>query len=98
MTHLKLIKILITLRPGEQFSLHGDTLDDLDWLDTTPKPTQVEIDAAETTMDALAYRDLRKAEYPPIGDQLDAIWKGGQAATAMLAQVNAVKDKYPKPE
>jgi hypothetical protein len=44
------------------------------------------------------YKTLRAAEYPPIGDQLDALWKGGEAAAAMLAQVQAVKVKYPKPE
>jgi hypothetical protein len=43
-------------------------------------------------------RAKRAAEYPPIGDQLDALWKGGEAAAAMLAQVQAVKAKYPKPE
>jgi len=40
---------------------------------------------------------LRAAEYPPIGDQLDALWKGGDAAAEMLATVQAVKAKYPKP-
>jgi hypothetical protein len=44
------------------------------------------------------YQRDRAAEYPPIGDQLDALWKGGDAATAMLAQVQAVKAKYPKSE
>ena len=44
------------------------------------------------------YQRDRAAEYPSIGDQLDALWKGGDAATAMLAQVQAVKIKYPKPE
>lgn len=42
------------------------------------------------------YQRNRAAEYPSIGDQLDALWKGGDAATAMLAQVQAVKNKYPK--
>lgn len=42
------------------------------------------------------YKLNRAAEYPSIGDQLDALWKGGDAATAMLAQVQAVKNKYPK--
>jgi hypothetical protein len=42
------------------------------------------------------YQRDRAAEYPPIGDQLDAMWKGGDAATAMLAQIQAVKAKYPK--
>jgi hypothetical protein len=46
----------------------------------------------------LTYADKRVIEYPPIGDQLDALWKGGEAAAEMLAKVQAVKAKYPKPE
>jgi len=42
------------------------------------------------------YQRDRSAEYPPIGDQLDALWKGGDEAAAMLAKVQAVKAKYPK--
>lgn len=44
------------------------------------------------------YAEKRVREYPSIGDQLDALWKGGVDAEAMLAQVMAVKAKYPKPE
>lgn len=44
------------------------------------------------------YKINRAQEYPPIGDQLDALWKGGEAAAEMLAKVQAVKNKYPKPE
>lgn len=44
------------------------------------------------------YQRQRVTEYPPIGDQLDALWKGGEAAAEMLAKVQAVKTKYPKPE
>jgi len=47
-------------------------------------------------MDAHAYIAKRQLEYPTIGDQLDALWKGGDAATEMLARVQAVKNKYPK--
>jgi hypothetical protein len=55
--------------------------------------------AAERAAEAKTkYQRDRAAEYPPIGDQLDALWKGGDAATAMLAQVQAVKAKYPKSE
>lgn len=46
--------------------------------------------------DSQAYARLRQPEYPPIGDQLDALWKGGDAQAAMLTLVNAVKTKYPK--
>lgn len=44
-----------------------------------------------------AYRLQRAPEYPSITDQLDALWKGGEAAAEMLAKIQAVKDKYPKP-
>jgi hypothetical protein len=59
---------------------------------------QVEIDLAAVNawVDPEAYKYSRVAEYPPIGDQLDALWKGGDAAAEMLAKVQAVKVKYPK--
>jgi len=43
------------------------------------------------------FAQKRAAEYPLIGDQLDALWKGGDAAAEMLTKVQAVKAKYPKP-
>ena len=52
--------------------------------------------AVQAYVDAHAYIAKRAAEYPPIGDQLDALWKGGAEAEAMLAKVQAVKNKYPK--
>lgn len=42
------------------------------------------------------YRVLRVRDYPPIADQLDAVWKGGEALDKMRAQVMAIKEKYPK--
>lgn len=54
--------------------------------------------AKQTELASTAYQRNRAAEYPPLGDQLDALWKGGDAAAAMLAQVQAVKAKYPKPQ
>jgi len=52
--------------------------------------------AVEAYVASQAYIAKRVAEYPSIGDQLDAIWKGGDAAAAMLSKVQAVKNKYPK--
>ena len=54
--------------------------------------------AVAAYVSANAYKAQRASEYPSIGDQLDALWKGGEAATEMLAKVQAVKTKYPKPE
>jgi len=53
--------------------------------------------AVQAYVDANDYIAKRQPEYPPIGDQLDALWKGGDAAAEMLAKVQAVKTKYPKP-
>ena len=58
---------------------------------------QAELTRLQAEEDATRYQRLRAVEYPPIGDQLDALWKGGETAADMLATVQAVKDKYPKP-
>jgi len=52
--------------------------------------------AVNAWVDPKAYVAKRASEYPTIGDQLDALWKGGDAAAEMLAKVQAVKNKYPK--
>jgi len=61
---------------------------------------KVEINLATVNawVDPDTYKYNRVKEYPSIGDQLDALWKGGDAAAEMLAKVQAVKTKYPKPE
>ena len=41
-----------------------------------------------------SYKDLRAAEYPSYGDQFDTIFHEG--IDAWKAQIQAVKDKYPK--
>ena len=89
---------LFSLRPGAQWVLRDN---DLEWLDTNQtRPTDAEIAAEVTRLqaqyDATEYQRQRAPEYPPIGDQLDALWKGGAAAEEMLAKVQAVKAKYPK--
>jgi hypothetical protein len=43
------------------------------------------------------YAELRRNDYPDIKDQLDALWKGGEALEAMRQKVLDVKVKYPKP-
>lgn len=42
------------------------------------------------------YQRDRAKEYPPIGDQLDALFKAGVFPEDMAAMIQAVKDKYPK--
>ena len=86
------------LRPGAEWVLRGD---DLEWLDTKQtQPTDAEIAAEITRLqaeyDAKEYARKRAPEYPPIGDQLDALFKAGAFPADMAAKIQAVKDKYPK--
>lgn len=51
---------LSELRPGERFSWVGDDYAGLSWEDTTPKPTEAEIDAKLSEIAAdVPWRELR---------------------------------------
>jgi hypothetical protein len=64
----------------------------------TGETTTVDIDKSEVVRpDIPDYYAKRRSEYPAIGDQLDAQWKGGDAATDMQAKIQAVKTNNPKP-
>ena len=53
-------------------------------------------DADVAILAATEYQKQRAAEYPSIGDQLDALFHAGVFPPEMAAQIQAVKDKYPK--
>jgi hypothetical protein len=93
---------IISLYPNCTFTLNGDTYDGLVWHDETiPKPTEQELaeesERIEVELARNIYQRRRKAEYPSIGDQLDALWKGGTALEEMAGKIQQVKEKYPKP-
>lgn len=70
---------------------------------TNPIPegvTSQEEEIAERVDGGLAAADdhasLRRPAYPPLAEQLDAIWKGGDQLDAMRARVLDVKARFPK--
>jgi hypothetical protein len=63
-----------------------------DWIQTSPNGNTPE-PADEITPD---YRALRAAEYPSIGDQLDALFHAGMLPQELTIQIQAIKTKYPK--
>jgi hypothetical protein len=74
---------VVTIRGDDAFDADGNSV-------TYDEAT------VQAYIDAHSYIAKRQSEYPTIGDQLDALWKGGDAQTEMLAKVMAVKAKYPK--
>jgi hypothetical protein len=64
---------------------------DLDTMQPIKRAERLEKPRDET------YVGKRAREYPPIEDQLDAIFQGGQAFAEMKVAIQMVKDKYPKP-
>ena len=63
----------------------------------TGETTTVPIEKSEIVRpDIPDYYAKRRAEYPTIGDQLDALWKGGEAQANMFDAIFAIKNKYPK--
>ncbi len=70
------------------------------WNIDAPEPTEEELQSAweaySANETAIAYRAKRAAEYPSIGDQLDALFKAGIFPEDMATKIQAVKDKHPK--
>ena len=56
------------------------------------------VDSNKASDDADAISSKRQNLYPSIGDQLDALWKGGDEQAAMKVLVDKVKSDNPKPE
>lgn len=93
------LKAILSLVPGAEFVVHGD--DSVEWHNPSVAPvTDAEIEAEvarlQAAHDAKAYARSRAAEYPAIGDQLDALFHAGVFPPEMAALIQAVKDKYPK--
>jgi hypothetical protein len=99
-------RALAELGGASSFSCdHGDELNDA-WYETViwegdvSKPTlaalKTKMDEMQADSDAKKYQRDRQGQYPPIGDQLDALFHAGVFPDDMAAQLQAVKDANPK--
>lgn len=94
--------VLLANYPGSRWTLNGDTYDGLTWLDSTPKPTQAELDAA---WPQVAYNDqvaaveqARLTAYEQTSDPIFFEWQRGDATEAeWRAAVAKVKADNPYP-
>ena len=92
---------ITSLRPTSSFSLTEDNV--VIWKDdNAAEPSTADIEAElarlQADFEAKQYQRDRKGQYPPIGDQLDALYHAGIFPDDMAAQLKAVKDASPKPE
>jgi hypothetical protein len=91
-------QILTLNYAGTQWALSGEEYSGLEWYDSTPKPTQADLDgqwaAVKAQIEANAYKEQRATAYPSIADQLDTIYHEG--LDAWKATILAVKEEFPK--
>lgn len=98
---MNIIEALISLRPGAQWTLNGDTYEGLTWFDENelPPPTEEEInqeiERLQKEYENNQYQRDRATAYPSIQDQLDTLYHQGY--DGWKAMVDEVKNKYPKP-
>lgn len=64
--------------------------------ESVPKPTKEEFDVAVAKAKALMYQTERRGMYPSVAEQLDTLFHEGY--DGWRAQIQAVKDQFPKPE
>jgi len=64
--------------------------------DANGNSVTIDMDAVNAWVDPDAYKFSRASEYPTIGDQLDALYHAGVFPDDMAAQIQAVKERYPK--
>ena len=87
---------------GAQWTFDGDTYEGLTWLDSTPKPTQAQLDAqwpAVNYSNQIAQVEAtRRTQYEAQSDGIFFEWqRGTNTEAAWQAAVQAVKDANPYP-
>lgn len=94
--------ILIANYPGARWTLNGDTYEGLEWLDTSAKPSQAELDAAwpavQYANQCTIVERARLAAYEKESDPIFFKWQRGDATEAEWREAVAkVKAENPYP-
>ena len=94
--------ILTVNYAGAQWTLDGDTYEGLTWLDSTPKPTQAELDALWPSVaynsQVATVETTRRTQYEAQSDGVFFEWqRGTNTKEAWEAAVQAVKNANPYP-
>jgi len=96
---IQLEEAIFDLLPNAKFSIIGYDYSGIQWSDERPQPTEAEIQTKiaelQADYDQKQYQRNRAAAYPSWQDQLDKIYH--QGIDAWKADIQAIKDQYPKP-
>lgn len=93
-------RALKKLRPNCEFKIENNCYEGITLIGTEEEvPSEQELVEAwrliEVEDGLNRYKDMRRAEYPSIPEQLDMIYHN---IDTWKATINSIKEKYPKPE
>ena len=96
---ITLEQAILSLNANAEFTCNGGVYSGITWTNNPLyKPTETEVNAEiarlEAEYDAKQYQRNRAKAYPSFADQFDTIFHSG--LDAWKAEIQAVKDKYPK--
>lgn len=99
---MDIFKAILEIRPGARFAVNGNSYDGLEWYDDNelPPPSKEEVLESAQRLQAEyernEYQRQRAQEYPSFAEQFDLLYHGGY--DAWKAEIDKIKDKYPKPQ
>ena len=97
---IKIAYTILQINPTAVFSISGDDVNRIEWLDETTPISNADILAKQTELqtayDAEVWKRNRQAEYPNHEDCIHALLDGGDTLTDLQTKRTAVKEKYPK--
>jgi len=97
-----LARAIKEINPTAYFTIDGDTIDGITWLEGTTPISEAEITAEvtrlQTEYDNAQYSRDRASAYPSLTDQADMqYWDSVNGTTTWADAIAAVKAEFPKP-
>lgn len=95
-------EVIQALVSDAEFGVYGDSYEGIVWAEdyTGYKPTKEEFESKklelENEYESKEYQRQRAKEYPSFAEQFDLLYHSGY--DAWKAEIDKVKEKYPKPE
>ena len=94
-------KAILKINPDAEFTINGDDINQINWLNETTPISKADIEAKITELEiefnSEEWKRNRQAEYPSHEDCIHALLDGGDTLTELQEKRQAVKNKYPKP-